>query len=686
MDLFEIVGKISLDGVDKAGQELNGLGDIGKKVSDKMSKFGGVMKGIGKGVLAVAGATGAGAVALVKSVQSSYGELQQNLGGSEAVFGEYASSIQEKAKDAYKNMGMSQAEYLATANKMGSLFQGSGIQQQEALDMTAKAMQRASDVASVMGLDMQMAMESITGAAKGNFTMMDNLGVAMNATTIEAYAHSKGIENFTWKTASQAEKNSIAMQMFLERTEQYAGNFARESTDTISGSIGFLGAAWKDFMAGLGDPMADMARLTNNLAQSFGAMIKNITPIIENIAKALPTVLTSLINSVSELAPSLIETFTTLIAQVVDGLVQMLPTIIPLIVDMVIKVVEALGQNLPVMIDALVTLVVQLMNGIVSMLPTLVPLILNAVLQLIMSLLEFLPTIIDTIVQALPVIIDAICNFLISATPQIIQGAIQMLMGIIQALPTIITALIQSLPTIISTIVTVLLENIPLIIEGAIQLFMGIILAIPQITVEIIKSIPQIIAGIVSGLISGIPQLIKTGGDLLAGLFKGLLNPKAIWNAVKGLFDGIVGGIKSIFGINSPSRVMADEVGKYLMEGVGVGMDEDDSAEKAMKSKVDNIIGIAEDASANLNIGTSVDNIVADSPMKKYQLDFNAQLGALGDGFDRLVSLVGQYLPDIAVNSAKELTFSGDKLVLGISKRMDLQLGKMAVAKGRGNV
>ena len=67
--------------------------------------------------------------------------------------------------------------------------------------------------------------------------MMDNLGVAMNATNIEAYALSKGLD-FTWKTATQAEKAEMAMQMFFENTEQYAGNFARESTETISGSLG----------------------------------------------------------------------------------------------------------------------------------------------------------------------------------------------------------------------------------------------------------------------------------------------------------------------------------------------------------------------------------------------------------------------------------------------------------------
>ena len=131
---------------------------------------------------AAAAAAGAAAIKLGKEVVEQFGELEQNLGGSEAVFGEYAARIQKTGEEAYKNLGLSQSEYLATANKMGALFQGAGVDQQKSLELTEKAMQRAADMASVMGIDMQTAMESIAGAAKGNFTMMDNLCLLYTST------------------------------------------------------------------------------------------------------------------------------------------------------------------------------------------------------------------------------------------------------------------------------------------------------------------------------------------------------------------------------------------------------------------------------------------------------------------------------------------------------------------------
>lgn len=164
----------STEAADNLGDELNDTADEAEKSGPRFEKLGGVLKGIGVTIGAVAVAAGAAAIKLGKEVVQQFGELEQNLGGSEALFGAYAASIQKTGEEAYKNLGVSQSEYLATANKMGALFQGSGIAQQKSLELTEKSMQRAADMASVMGIDMSTAMEGVTGAAKGNFTMMDN--------------------------------------------------------------------------------------------------------------------------------------------------------------------------------------------------------------------------------------------------------------------------------------------------------------------------------------------------------------------------------------------------------------------------------------------------------------------------------------------------------------------------------
>lgn len=265
------------------------FGGAGEKAGEKGGKLAGAsfVGKIGK-FLAAAGATKV-ITDFFKSAINQGAELQQNIGGTEAVFGKAATDITSRAKQAYKNMGLSASDYMATANKMGALFQGSGMKQVESMQLTTKAMQRAADVASVMGVDMQMAMDSVAGAAKGNFRMMDNLGVAMDATTLQAYALEKGI-NFDWNTASQAEKSRLAMEMFFDRTSQYAGNFARESEETISGSLGMMKASWSDFMAklALGE---DVTGAMRNVVKSVLTVGQNILPVVGNILTGIGSLL-----------------------------------------------------------------------------------------------------------------------------------------------------------------------------------------------------------------------------------------------------------------------------------------------------------------------------------------------------------------------------------------------------------
>ncbi len=262
----------------------NQTGSSLDKISNSLSAVGTASMKLGAGMSATLTAP---VVAGVTGIVKSFADLEQNLGGTEVVFGNFAKTVQNNAQTAYKNMGLSASDYMATANKMASLFQGSGISQQKSLDLTSQAMQRAADVASVMGIDTSMAMESIAGAAKGNFTMMDNLGVAMNATTLEAYALEKGL-NFKWETASNAEKAELAMQMFMDRTKQFDGNFLKESEKTVSGSLGAMKSAFQNFVAGLGNPEADIKQLMANLKTAIENFAKNVKTVIGTIWDNLP--------------------------------------------------------------------------------------------------------------------------------------------------------------------------------------------------------------------------------------------------------------------------------------------------------------------------------------------------------------------------------------------------------------
>lgn len=551
-----IQGKIAAGFKNTAGPATAALGDEVEKNSGPfqtaLGKLGGFAKtagvAIGAGLLAGA----AGLAALTGKALQSGAELEQQLGGAEAVFGEYATNIKNAALDAYKNAGLSQNEFLQGANKMGSLFQGAGFTVQQSMQMSAESMQRASDIASIMGIDTTAALEAVTGMAKGNFTMMDNLGVAMNDTAIGAYALSKGINKSTAEMSIQ-EKVGLAQQMFMEKTAKYAGNYAKEN-ETLAGSINTTKKAFEDFMSG------------GNTIDGF------VESLVNTIKIAVPQIVAIL--------PELVNGFSQVIEALVPALTKALPVLIPAIINAAKSLIMALVNAMP-----------QIVQALVQALPALI----DAFIQLFLALVQALPQIITIIANALPQIIKALVDGLTNpqALTAMIMGFIQLFLALVQALPQIIVALVDALPVIIENIVKTLTSTqfINMMINATIQLFMALVKAIPQIIGSLVSALGNILRIIGETLSPG--NLARIGGDMIKGLWNGI-NDLGKWviDKIKGFGEGILKGIKDFFGIHSPSTVFAG-IGRDLDRGLAQGIESsaglvtsavDDMANSALNS------------------------------------------------------------------------------------------------------
>lgn len=569
---------------DEAGESSSRFADVLKANLTSEAIIGG-LKVLGKGILEVGKAFGSLVVEGVKS----FAELEQNIGGSEAVFGEFATSIQKTAEQAYRTMGTTQSEYLATANKMGALFQGSGLDAQRSMDLTTQAMQRAADMASVMGIDTQSALDAVTAAAKGNYTMMDNLGVAMNATTLEAYRVSQGMDT-AFSKMSNAEKAELAMKYFFENTTQYAGNFEREASETISGSIGQLTAAVQTWVAGLGNSEADITVLTQNIINAFQNVVANVVPIVENIVGTLPTVFATLLPAVNQLLPMLLTVGTDIVSSLINGIASALPALAGAAKPLITTLTKALVGVLGLVVKSGVDIILALIDGIADALPDLIPMAVDAIDTIVTGLVDDLPKIIETgikvlasliegltnaipkLVQFLPRIIQTVVQTLTTKLPEIVQMGIKTLTSLIQGLTNAIPQLVQMLPTIITTIVKTLVSNLPQIIQSGVQILASLIEGIVKGLGNLASAGWEIITTLVGSLASLPGEMWDIGKDVVEGIWDGISGSFTwIKNKIKGWVGDVTSFIKRLFGIHSPSTVMRDEVGKFLALGIGEG-------------------------------------------------------------------------------------------------------------------
>ena len=65
------------------------------------------------------------------------------------------------------------------------------------------------------------------------------------------------------------------------------------------------------------------------------------------------------------------------------------------------------------------------------------------------------------------------------------------------------------------------------------------------------------------------------GQQLVEGLFNGIANAASwLYEKIKGWASDVLDWIKGFFGIHSPSRVFADEVGKFIPPGITLGVEQ----------------------------------------------------------------------------------------------------------------
>ena len=141
---------------------------------------------------------------------------------------------------------------------------------------------------------------------------------------------------------------------------------------------------------------------------------------------------------------------------------------------------------------------------------------------------------------------------------------------------------------ILLTLFNSVVDNLPSILKGAVEFIKTFTLALIKAIPEIVKRLPEIISIMVETLISdGIPALFEVGMELVKGLIEGMFSIN-LWDVIKSVGNGIVNGFKKLFGIKSPSRVMADEIGKNLALGIAEGITDNISGvNEALKSGVD---------------------------------------------------------------------------------------------------
>lgn len=568
---------------------------ISGKVQSGLGKLGSIAGTAMKGVSVAVGAAATAIGGLVTASVNAYAEYEQLVGGVDTLFKNSSQKLQSYADEAYKTAGMSANEYMSTVTSFSaSLLQSLGGDTEKAADYANQAVIDMSDNANKMGTSMELIQNAYQGFAKQNYTMLDNLKLGYGGTKEEMerlLEDASKISGIKYDISSFADVTQAIHVM--QESMGIAGTTSKEASETIEGSINSVKGAWENLLVGITNPDADWDKLIQNLVDTVTAAGENILPAVGSalvgvsalIRDLFPMIAQEIPTLISEILPQLVDTGISVVNSLITGIQQNLPALMEGAIQIVTSIGNAIITMLPQILTISMQLIQTLINGIIIMLPQIIQMGMQLITQLILGIAQMLPQLIPQAVNA----IITIVNGLLDNIDMLVDAAIQLILGLADGLINALPILIEKAPEIIMKLVTALIKNAPKILEAGVQLIVKLVEGVGSVLGKLGQMAGTIIQTIWDGLKSLPSKMLEVGKNLIQGIWNGISNAVGwLWDKISGFCSGIVDKIKGFFGIHSPSKVFADEVGKFLALGLGEGFDDNlGKVYKNMQSAVD---------------------------------------------------------------------------------------------------
>lgn len=217
----------------------------------------------------------------------------------------------------------------------------------------------------------------------------------------------------------------------------------------------------------------------------------------------------------------------------------------------------------------------------------------------------------DTIIENLPVIIDALLDVHEAVIEELLKeenlnkltDAIGQIIGVLAySMLVAVPQITAKIPQMFGQIVQSFMSHAPKMSELGDKFTNMLGEGITGALGVLLKAVSGIYDYLKDNLEKAFEKITSVGTNIIKGLWQGMENAKEwLVGKIKKLCSDALGAIKAFFGIESPSKVMANEVGKYMAEGIGLGFGKTmPSVIEAMQEK---LAGVSEAMQTELAFG-----------------------------------------------------------------------------------
>lgn len=419
----------------------------------------------------------------------------------------------------------------------------------------------------------------------------------------------------------------------------------------------------------------DLTPLTNMVTGLFtaltplGMLITNIAqivlPIIQTALNAVIPVLTNIIAVVS----SVMNTIGTTVSPVLQGVASIVQTVLPIVqsafqimgnvvngvINSTFPVIQSVIETVMGVIQSVIQIVTAAINGdwegVWNGMKNLIDTVWNGIKSIVDSVINAVKGIIDSVLNGIKDVFTNIWNAIKGTVEDVWNGIKDTVSNAIENVQNTVENVLNSIKDFFSDAWNAATETV----SNAWDNITSAVSDGVNNVINFVKDIPNKIKGFFSNAGS---LLLDAGGQIINGLIDGITGAvSGAISAVQNAVGSIIDGAKSFLGIASPSKVFRDEIGKYIPEGMAIGIERSTpDATKAIQGMTDSLM-----VSAQPLVG--IDSI-PDTSSQSNSLDVNTLTQAF------LKAL--QQVPEVR-------TFrTPDDAAVWLGRAMDNRLGKIS--------
>lgn len=556
----------SKSGADKAGANIESFGD----------KMKGVLAGISVAALA----------ASIGELVSVTNEFQEDM-GKLSVAAQQNNVATDAANGAYRDMVGILGETDQSVEAVNHLFALCGENTQALSDWT----NIASGVYATFGDSLPL--EGLTEAANETAKVGQVTGPLADAIN---WASEAAVQQGVALSGNQAAIDAYNSALADGATQEDAFNAALAAcnteqeraqliTDTLNGVYAEAGAQYQQTNADViayRQSQSDLTAAMSSLGQAFMPIVTGLTNVATMLLSGVQPAVQWFVTNLPIIAPILAGIVTTigLLAVVLNA-------------STIATTAQTVATNAAAAAQGLLNMVMN--ANPIALIVTLIAGLVVAIIGLwnnSEAFRNFVTGAFQQIQQVAQVVIDAIVNFFTVTVPNAIGVVIGFFQNLWNSIVSVFNGALSTVRGFVSSVVSFFTVSVPNAVSnmlsaagripGQIASFLGNALSsaasfVGSFASSAIQAASQFVSNIVSGLSGLAGRVMSVGSDIVHGIWSGISGAAGwLMNQISGFANNIVSGIKGFFGIASPSKVMRDEVGKYLAEGVAVGWEKND--------------------------------------------------------------------------------------------------------------